>query len=153
MKKNNFNYHPIQLRDVRVLSLFIKDNPHYDVEAGSKEDYSNFSFFHTHSEFDSERKAFAVKVRATIGVNEEPELCEEQEHCYPFKLDVELVGMFEVVDTDSFDENDIPSFAKQNAPLILYPYLREHVYSLTTRAGYESAVLPLFEVSPFKIQR
>ncbi|NGZ14973.1 hypothetical protein HGG78_14640 [Vibrio aestuarianus] len=153
-KKSDFNYHPIQLRDIKVLKLSISDNPKFDKEI-ENEDFSDFGFYHMHSDYDPETKVFAVRVRAVIG--QDPDCMSKEESdlqspISPFDLDVELVGFFQV-DESGFDIKHIDSFAERNAPLIVYPYLREHVYSLTTRAGYDSALLPLFEVPAFRLSK
>ncbi|WP_029812909.1 protein-export chaperone SecB [Vibrio parahaemolyticus] len=142
-----YNYHPIQLRDVKVLELFISANPGCMSEQDSDCDIesSEFGFYHTHSEYNEEAKSFIVKVAAAIGRDDEEPTTE-------FDLRVELLGVFEV-DEEHFPMEHIEAFASKNAPLIMYPYLREQVYSLTIRAGFDSTVLPLFEVPVFKLKR
>lgn len=61
----------------------------------------------------------------------------------PFRLIVELVGVFTI--GDEFPEDKIDHFAKYNAPIILMPYIRENVYSLAIRAGID-IYLPLVQV-------
>ncbi|EKA2634121.1 protein-export chaperone SecB [Vibrio alginolyticus] len=143
-----YNYHPIQLRDVKVLELFISANPGCMSEQDSDCDIesSEFGFYHTHSEYNEEAKSFIVKVAAAIGRDDDEEPTTE------FDLRVELLGVFEV-DEEHFPMEHIEAFASKNAPLIMYPYLREQVYSLTIRAGFDSTVLPLFEVPVFKLKR
>jgi len=53
------------------------------------------------------------------------------------------LGIFEV-DEDKFPFKFIQNWAEKNAPLILYPYLREQVFSLSSRAGFGGTLLPLF---------
>ena len=65
---------------------------------------------------------------------------------------VEILGLFNV-DDERFPIKSVHSWAKQNAPLILYPYLREQVFSLTSRAGFEGTLLPLFQVPTFSAKR
>lgn len=150
--KSEFKYHPIQLRNIKVLKLSIIDNPDFDKES-SQDDFSDFSFYHMHSDYDKETKVFAVRVKAVLGKDSD---CESDETIdasqYPFNMEVELVGVFDV-DESQFDIQYVDSFAKTNAPLVIYPYLREHVYSLTNRAGYDSALLPLFEVPQFRVSK
>ncbi|MGR5264089.1 protein-export chaperone SecB [Photobacterium damselae] len=148
-EKATYNYHPIQLRDVKVLELFISANPscmsEHDSDCGIET--SEFGFYHTHSKYNKEAKSFIVKVAAVIGQEDETE-----KHTTEFDLKVELLGVFEV-DEDNFPMEYIDAFASKNAPLIMYPYLREQVYSLTTRAGFDSTVLPLFEIPVFKLKK
>lgn len=150
-EKATYNYHPIQLRDVKVLELFISANPSCMSTQDSDCDIENseFGFYHTHSKYDEETKSFIVKVAAVIGREEEDK---DKEPTTEFDLRAELLGVFEV-DDSTFPMEHIEAFASRNAPLIMYPYLREQVYSLTTRAGFESTVLPLFEVPAFKLKK
>ena len=69
----------------------------------------------------------------------------------PYRLIIELVGLFHV-DEDSFPVNKIEHFARNNAPLLLSPYLRESAYSLTTKCGFTPFILPLYEVPQFRIE-
>lgn len=148
-EKASFNYHPIQLKDVRVLELFISANPSCMSSQDSECDIDSkeFGFYHTHSEYNAAAKSFIVKVAAVIGREDS-----EEEPTTEFDLRAELLGVFEV-DEEHFPLEQIEAFASRNAPLIMYPYLREHVYSLTTRAGFDSTVLPLFEVPAFRLQK
>ncbi|ELL4669321.1 protein-export chaperone SecB [Vibrio fluvialis] len=145
-QKAAYNYHPIQLRSVKVLELFIAANPNC---APSESEEDKFGFYHTHSDYNAETKTFVVKVAAVIGKEEYEE---GEEPTTEFDLRAELLGVFEV-DEDNFSVENIDAFASKNAPLVMYPYLREQVFSLTTRAGFDGAVLPLFEVPVFKLQR
>ncbi|EJG1716311.1 TPA: protein-export chaperone SecB [Vibrio parahaemolyticus] len=150
-KKADFNYHPIQLREIKVLKLSIEDNPDFEKDH-APEDFSDFGFYHQHSDYDSEAQVFWVKVKAVVGRPEDGCKTEHDPKEAPFNMEVELVGLFSV-DENSFNIEHIDSFARRNAPLVMYPYLREHVYSLTSRAGYDSTLLPLFEVPAFKLQK
>ncbi|MEZ9316501.1 protein-export chaperone SecB [Vibrio lentus] len=149
--KADFNYHPVQLREIKVLKLSIEDNPDFEKEHSS-EDFSDFGFYHQHSDYDAEAQVFWVKVKAVIGESDDDCETEEDSKEAPFNMEVELVGLFSV-DESSFNVEHIDSFARRNAPLVIYPYLREHVYSLTSRAGYDSTLLPLFEVPAFRLQK
>jgi preprotein translocase subunit SecB len=142
-----FKYHPIQLRTVKVLRLFISANPDCDLDGGDENE--KFGFYHTHSDYNEETKSFFVKIAAIIGKEEYED---GEEPASEFDLKVELLGVFDV-DEEHFPVQHVNAFAKKNAPLIMYPYLREQVYSLTTRAGFDSAVLPLFEIPVFKLQK
>ena len=135
---DSYKYHAIQLVAIKVLELSIKVNP--DIDQDKIPENDSFNFWHTHNTYNSEEKTIALKVGVKI----------DEEDNSPFQLSVELIGVF-TVDEDLFPIEHINQFARQNAPLILYPYLREHVYTLTNRAEYPSVMLPLFEVPAFKI--
>jgi preprotein translocase subunit SecB len=135
--KKEYENHPIQLRSLKVLELSIKVIPEHDQH--QLPDIGKFSLFHGHSEYVQTEKAIAVKIGVEIGRKVE---------ATPFELRVEILGLFEV-DDEKFPLKSIHSWAKQNAPLILYPYLREQVFNLASRAGFEGILLPLFQVPTF----
>ncbi len=122
-----------------MLELSIKIN--VDNQQHELPDSGSFSLYHGHSEFNHEDKDITIK----IGI----EIDEKQENS-PFILKAELIGVF-YVDDSQFPIEHIDSWAKKNAPLILYPYLREHVYSLTSRAGFDGVLLPLLEIPAFRL--
>jgi preprotein translocase subunit SecB len=133
-KQKGYANHPIQLRSLKVLELSIKVIPeHTQLEPNVE----NFSLFQGHSEYEPKDKTITVR----IGV----EMAQEE---LPFELRVEILGIFEV-DEDQFPLKFVHNWAEQNAPLILYPYLREHVFSLSSRAGFGGTLLPLFQVPTF----
>lgn len=129
--------HAIQLVAVQplVLSVSVQCDP---------EEMKNFEgsiqLESSHSEYDEENKVLQVKVRALI-----PEECN-----LPLSLHVEIVGAFKV-DESQFRKDDIDSWARKNAPLVLYPFLREQVFSLSVRVGAPGLIIPLIEVPTFKV--
>lgn len=140
MKDNTrYKLHPLQLQTIKVLELTIKANPAHEDNQSTQKD---FSFLRGHSDYDAEQRTINVKIGATIGENSENAA---------FSLKVELVGVFHLRN-DEFPIDKIEKWAEFNAPLVLYPYLREHVYSLTMRAGFNGTLLPLFEVPTFKTE-
>jgi len=132
--KNGYENHPIQLKTLKVLELSIKVIPdHTQLEPNVEQ----FSLFHGHNEYNHKDKRIAVRIGVKMG---------EEVKEVPFELRVEILGIFEV-DEDKFPLKFIDNWAEKNAPLILYPYLREHVFSLSSRAGFGGTLLPLFQVS------
>lgn len=82
---------------------------------------------------------------------EEPELDAEGDVTgIPYFLFVEVVGIFEV-DESKFPPDRIYEWANANAMYVMYPYLREHVYALTSRAGFRPLLLELLEVPLFTL--
>lgn len=141
--KNTFSEHPIQLIDFRVLELSYNLKIHAEAkEPESLSDKSNeFKFYHTHSDYKEDTQTFFVKIKSEIG-----DIDEETESDYT--LNVEVMGVFKV-DEKRFDKSKVGAFADYNAPLVLYPYLREQVFGMATRAGIKQPILPLFEVKQF----
>ena len=131
--------HAIQLQDLKVLQLRIA------VKSSSQEipTFEGFHLYHGHSPYDDEKGVIAVK----LGVEIDSEIDKKS----PFDLKVEILGFFKV-DKDNFNIDYLEDWAARNAPLVLYPYIREQVYSLTSRAGFNGILLPLFEVPTFKFE-
>jgi preprotein translocase subunit SecB len=61
-----------------------------------------------------------------------------KEHQGPFGLTIEMLGVFEKTSEEPFDWEP---FLAVNAPAIVFPYLRELVSDLSTRAG-STLILP-----------
>lgn len=147
-EKSKYKVHPIQLIDVKVLKLNFELFATEDVSAESSKGPETFRFQHTHSTIDEDEKRFAVKVRALL---DDTSADSDNESDTKWKMEIELVGLFEYQSHEDFSIDRLEAFAERNAPLILYPYLREHVYSCAIRADVERPMLPLFQVPPFKM--
>jgi preprotein translocase subunit SecB len=70
----------------------------------------------------------------------------------PFFLRLELVAEFEI-DESVFPMPRLNEWINKNAPYTLFPFIREHIFSLTARAGFSPLILPLVELPTFKIER
>lgn len=57
-----------------------------------------------------------------------------------FEANVVMVGLFEA---ENVKKEEIDSFSRINAPAIIFPFMREHIISLTTKAGLRPVSLPL----------
>lgn len=136
--QKTFKLHSIQLLKVNIVELYIKSNQPPDETIGVDE--VKIPFFVGHSDFDEENRKIAVMVKVEIGTADEKEENEDS----PFSLRVEIVGEFKV--TEKFPIEHIDNWARRNAPFILMPFLREHVYALTLRSGFKPINLPLLEV-------
>ena len=141
----SYKLHAIQLIGLKVQELFIVISSNYEEDETSHQsiDEGTFTWNIGYSEYDQIKHQIALKVSIIIGDNEKDS---------PFSLKVSLLGIFEV-DESRFPLMHIEHWAKNNVPLVLYPYLREHVYSLTSRAGLKGVILPLFEVPTFRISK
>jgi len=139
--ENKFKKHPIQLVDLKILTLSIVVEPSKDQR--QLPDTGSFRLYHGHSEFNEETNQIGVKVGVKI---------DSEEDSSPFDLKIELMGVFDV-NTSEFDVSYVNDWSSKNAPLILYPYIREQVHALTSKAGFDGLLLPLFVVPTFKIQK
>jgi preprotein translocase subunit SecB len=136
---DHFKPHAIQLKSLRIIELYLKVKANQDPSVIPEAD--SFTLYFGHGRYDEENRTIIVHVRAEVG---------QDDGTAPYELRVELAGAFEV-DPDKFPIIHIEDWAKRNAPLILYPYLREHVYGLTSRAEVGAILLPLFEIPTFKV--
>jgi preprotein translocase subunit SecB len=98
-----------------------------------------------HSEYDPEDRTIGVYVRMELGS------ADSDTSPLPFHVIVDIVANFQVDDA-VFPIEFIDQWASGNAPIILFPYLREHVFALTARAGFRPAILPLVEVPTVRVQ-
>lgn len=134
--------HPIQLESVKVVELSVNIFDLNDTEY----DTSSFPFRFSSgkSDFDDEDQSIIVGVIGEVGDPEGEKTS--------FHIKAHLLGKF-TVDINNFDKEKIALWAKQNAPLTLVPFLREHIYGLASRAGLRDIIIPLFVVPTFKIDR
>ncbi len=131
--------HPIQLVRIDVIELNISCKTPAAEFVCEKSDVVNYTSLQIgigHSKFDETDSTIVVSM--SIGTRESSEL--------PFNLSIEICGIFKI-DTQRFNKENISHWAKNGAHYILLPYLREYLYSLTQRAGYEPVILPLIEVN------
>ena len=99
------------------------------------------------TEYNQENNKIGVKVSAFIGFDNEREKLQNTQ----FWMEVIIEGVF-IVDETRFPIEKIHIWAEQNAPLILYPYVREAAFSLTSRVLKDSAaLLPLLTVPTIKV--
>lgn len=142
---NNQQPHPIQLKEIAVSKLSIIINNHEKsidyqgaVSMRMALGTSGFSVKERHISVGLRVKVEPVPADDTSAV----ESLKDSEKLI-FSLEVELQGHF-VVDLDKFHQKHIEPWSKINAPFLLFPYVREHVYGLANRAGMRGLILPLF---------
>ncbi|MDD1956475.1 protein-export chaperone SecB [Pseudomonas sp. 8209] len=131
--------HPIQLVDVTVEELYFKKRGSSESEKQERD----FSLTVSRSDYDKSEKMFSVKLDMEV----EPDV---EDKLKSFEMRLSIAGHFKV-DEDAFPTDKIYNFAERNAPIILIPYIREHAYSLTVRAGVEPLIFPLVQVPSFKL--
>lgn len=144
-EKKDFILHPIQLISLNIeeLSIKVKAPPQsVDLSSGSEE----FNLRTGRSEYDEKNHIIQVGVKLEIGGKGGKDGKET-----PFELRIIISGVFKVDET-KFAKTNIDDWAKRNAPIILYPYLREQAFALTARCGFPGLILPLLEVPTFKLE-
>ena len=58
------------------------------------------------------------------------------------KIDVAMIGEFKLVGKTPLSEN-LENFGRVNGAAIIFPYIREHISSLSIKAGIPPIVLPI----------
>lgn len=126
--------HPIQLIHLinKELSIIVYDS----VKAQSDNLEVDITYQIGSGKFDEDKNELVVGFRCSINEDMDSEIA-------PFKLITEILGVFRV--GDEFPKEHIMSFAKQNVPFILMPYIRENVYSLASRTNVK-IILPLVQI-------
>ncbi|HCG8028983.1 TPA: protein-export chaperone SecB [Vibrio parahaemolyticus] len=131
-----WDLHAIQIDNINFIKTCIEKNP-----LGEESDH-NFSMQCARTEFSDEENTIGVKVTAKIGYDDDQEKIPDAE----FWMEIIIEGIF-TVDLSRFPRDKIDVWANQNAPLTLYPYVREAAYSLTSRVMKDAAaILPLLTV-------
>lgn len=126
--------HPIQLKEISVSKLSLVVN---NSRAAKKfQGNIDLKIKVGTSEYEKGDPIVAVGIQATAA----PKLDGETEPL--FELAVELSGQFHV-DYDQFKYEDLQEWSRVNAPFLLIPYVREHVYGMALRAGIDNLILPL----------
>lgn len=145
--------YPIQALHIGPRELHIRANEPPSESLGMEE--SACEFVVGHSDYDQTEKVIKIAIKAEAGRAYKQESTENAEaepkgDLPPFHLRIEMVGIF-AVDDSVFPADRIYEWANSNALFIMYPYLREHVFALTARAGFKPLLLPLVEVPLFRI--
>ena len=134
--------YPIQLRMVTIKELFFEAfrplSPDFELGADKIKIASSFA---APDQDDAE-------LQIGIGFSfcdEEPagqEGVDPEDDSRELKMRVRIVGHF-AVDKAKFPMDRLEEWSRYNAPMILYPFLREQVYSLTARCAVRPLILPL----------
>ena len=140
-EQDQLDLHAIQLKTIEIIQLHLRV---YDRASAAS---APVSLGVAPGEYDSEAHTITVAVKADIGMvkgEDMPKL--------PFQIRVELAGQFHV-DEGKFPIEHIDNWAQDAAMYVLYPFLREHIYGLTLRAGLPLTILPMVEVPVFSLQK
>lgn len=130
--------HAIQLLTVETRELYIRLNSPIpeDFETLCSE---NLEIVSAHSEFNKDESIIHVGLRLSLGMDL------DSEETLPVSMRVEVSGTFSV-NTEDFPEDKIDSWADKNAPYILYPFMRENCFTLSTRCNIPAIIIPMVQV-------
>ena len=138
--------HGIQLEALRVIELSLNVR---DIEAAQRGGFE--LAVHTSvgvTEFNDEERVIGVGLVGTIGEDGSAENAERS----AFSIKVHILGQFKV-DLSKFPRKHLNDWAQKNAPVLLIPFLREHVYGLALRAGIKDVILPLVTLPVYRLPR
>lgn len=130
-------YHKFQLisLDIRELSIIsLADNVKEKKEVPS--DFEG-SFTTGQSNFNEEESNIVAGIKFEINPEKDKDVA-------VFSLKVEIRGIFKFQEEqEQIDPDDLKKWIEINSLYLLFPYLREQVYSLTQKAGFNPTILPL----------
>src|SRR4051812_27472557 len=135
--------YPIQPKFIAVRELYIKAHTPPNQRLGVNAD--EIIFKSSHTDYDAERHVIEIGAQVEYGIETKPD------EVVPYSLRVHIMGQFKI-DEAVFGREKIDLWARINAPFILYPFLREHVFSLTARSGFDPLLLPLVLLPTVKVE-
>jgi preprotein translocase subunit SecB len=134
--------YPIQTTFIAVREIhFISHRP---PSPNDNIEQSTISITQSASPFSEATRRVQVTLAAEVGPGNEP-----SPNSPPFTIRVALTGEF-VIDP-SFPADKINLWVTTNAAFVIYPYLRERLYYMTSQGGYPPILLPLMQIPTIKI--
>jgi preprotein translocase subunit SecB len=109
-----------------------------------KIDESQIKFSQSLSPFDEVQKRIQVTLSAEFGFD-------TSATNPPFSVKVVMIGEFAI--SDEFPRDKIQLWANVNAPFVIYPYLRERLYYITSQGGFPPIMLPLLQIPTIKLEK
>jgi|ERR1035437_9188632 preprotein translocase subunit SecB len=107
---------------------------------------SEIRFTHAVAPFDEQTKRLQITLGAEFGFLTDPNKPQP-----PFSLKVVMTGEFAIA--DDFPRDKIQLWATRNAPFVIFPYLRERLYYMSSQGGYPPILLPLMQIPTLKLER
>ncbi len=77
-------------------------------------------------------------------------ICRDDKKNEVAKADITVFGEFKLLDKDT--DLEIQQFADLNAYAIMYPFIREHLFNLSLKAGMNAIMLPSVNFQEFAKQ-
>ena len=107
---------------------------------------SEIRFTQSIAPFDEKTKRLQVSLAAEFGFQNDPGKPQP-----PFALKVVMTGEFAIA--DDFPRDKIQLWATRNAPFVIFPYLRERLYYMSSQGGYPPILLPLMQIPTLKLEK
>jgi preprotein translocase subunit SecB len=105
------------------------------------EDLEDQVFGSGHSSYDKTNKAIAVLVSWEV---------KTKDGGVTFRISLNAVFR---VNEQAFPAERVEEWAEKGSFYVLFPYLREHIYSMCLRTGFPMIRLPMVEIPTFKIAK
>jgi preprotein translocase subunit SecB len=135
--------YPVQPNFIAVRELYIKAHTPPNQRLGINAD--ELIFKSSHTDYDDVRHVIEIGAQVEYGIET------KATEAVPYSLRVHIMGQFQI-DEAVLGREKIDLWARINAPYILYPFLREHVFSLTARSGFDPLLLPLVLLPTVKVE-
>jgi preprotein translocase subunit SecB len=134
--------YPIQTTFIAVREIhFVSHRP---PSPDDKIEQTSISITQSATPFNEATRRVQVTLAADFGTSAEP-----KPNPPPFTVRVAMTGEF-VIDP-SFPADKINLWVTLNAAFVIYPYLRERLYYITSQGGYPPILLPLMQIPTIKI--
>lgn len=128
----------IDIKSIDLCELLVKD---VDKEVAIQSNSMEIEHKSKMSEYKLENNILKVFIKTIIqGVKEESEKIEGNNRL--FYIEFTYCIEYEVNSSSEFEEPYYEFFAIKNAPVNLWPYMRELIHSLTMRMGIPEVVIP-----------
>lgn len=116
-----------EVESVLKFNKYIIKSINFEYNLDSKDDKFTLDFSLTPNFIELDDKSLVVELLVDV--------FKEKDKCYPFSLELEIVGFF------TCENMDINSY-KPNTLAILYPYVRSLVTNITANANVAPLILP-----------
>ena len=134
--------YPIQTTFIAVREIhFVSHRP---PSPKDQIEQSTISISQSATPFNETTRRVQVTLTAEFGAGTEP-----VPNPPPFTVRVAMTAEF-VIDP-SFPADKINLWVTKNSPFVIYPYLRERLYYITSQGGYPPILLPLMQIPTIRI--
>ena len=134
--------YPIQPTFINVRRLhFVAHRP---PSPNDRIEESTITIAQSSTPFNEQTRRVQITLKADFGFDGQP-LAKPP----PFSVSVAITAEFVIGDT--FPRDKIQLWIAKNAAYVIYPYLRERLYYITSQAGFPPIVLPLMQIPTIRI--
>ena len=135
--------YPIQTTFIAVREMhFVSHRP---PSPNDKIEQSTISITQSATPFNEATRRVQVTLTAEFGPGNEPSPSPP-----PFTVKVAMTGEFIIHPSFLFDKINL--WVTKNSAYIIFPYLRERLYYITSQGGYPPILLPLMQIPTIKIE-